>query len=145
MPPYLLDTSVVLALIRWQELGKRIDATYGLRQSRERPVICVVSHGELWAIARRLGFGESKQHELVRLLDELVTVELDRAVIDAYAEVQQLLHTQAGGARTLSNNDAWIAAATRAAGATLLTTDADFDSLIPGFIRGHRISGDAPR
>jgi len=36
-----------------------------------------------------------------------------------------------GGARTIGQNDLWIAAAAKATGATLLTTDRDFDHLDP--------------
>ena len=36
----------------------------------------------------------------------------------------------------MSKNDVWIAASAKASGAVLLTTDRDFEHLIPGRIQG---------
>jgi tRNA(fMet)-specific endonuclease VapC len=36
-------------------------------------------------------------------------------------------------ARNMGKNDLWIAATTAALGATLITTDQDFDHLLPAF------------
>ena len=41
---FLLDTSVVVALVRGKALGQRIDATYGLRAAPLRPLWCHVLH-----------------------------------------------------------------------------------------------------
>lgn len=50
---YVLDTGILLALARGNELGKRIAQKYGLLQPGVRPIISIVSHGEIWALARR--------------------------------------------------------------------------------------------
>ena len=63
---------------------------------------------------------------------ELVPVNIDtRPVLDRYAEMATFLR-QSG--RTVSDNDVWIAACAAAADATLLTTDRDFDPLVPRYL-----------
>lgn len=98
-PLYLLDTNVLLFLARGGALGQHIDARFGLRAARQRPLVCVVSHGEVWVLA---------------------------LISQAHPE----------GARNMGKNDLWIAASAKAAGATLLTTDGDFDHLIPDHLAG---------
>lgn len=44
---YLLDTNVVLALVRGKELGAFIDSTYGLSTAKRRPAVSVVNPGLL--------------------------------------------------------------------------------------------------
>src|SRR5262249_11886634 len=90
---YLLDTNILVALIRGQILGQYIDRTYQLR-------------------------GQSYK----------VSVDIDQpAVLDAYVEFEWFSLRHPGGARNMGKNDLWIAAATKATGATLLTTDTDFN------------------
>src|SRR5258708_4441457 len=63
-------------------------------------------------------------------LDNLVTIDLyDRSILQAYVEVQRFSRRVASGLRVLNANDAWIVACAKAAGAVLLTTDADFGHL----------------
>lgn len=64
------------------------------------------------------------------MLDNLVTIDInDRTVLQAYVDVQRFSRQVQGGSRELKANDAWIAACAKAADATLLTTDADFQHL----------------
>jgi tRNA(fMet)-specific endonuclease VapC len=129
---YLLDTNILLALIRGNELGRYIRQTYGLDNPTNRSVISVVSHGEIWAIAQRNSWGDKKRDALRKMLENLVTLDLNsELIIAAYVEVDAANGAVPGGARQLSNNDMWIAASTKAAGATLLTTDQDFQHLHP--------------
>jgi predicted nuclease of predicted toxin-antitoxin system len=75
--------------------------------------------------------------EPLYLLDNVVTVEINHpSVIDAYVELDLVSQVHPDGARNMGKNDLWIAAAARAAGATLLTTDNDFDHLIPDHLAG---------
>ena len=63
MPPpvYLLDTNILLHLIRGKSTGVYIDATFQLRQQLYTPLICVVTHGEIWSLARENGWGQAKR------------------------------------------------------------------------------------
>lgn len=125
--PFLLDTSVLLFLVRGKQLGLYIDKTFDLSHAVHRPLVSIVSHGELWALAARHGWGTAKTDALTAMLDNMVTVDLnDRSVIDAYVEMSLASQAVSGGARVLSKNDLWIAACTKAADAVLLTTDKDF-------------------
>lgn len=135
--PYLLDTSVLLALVRGQELGSHIARRFGLLQTGQRPLVCIVSHGEIWVLARRNNWGAERHQALQTMLDNLVTVQLEHpGVIDAYVHLDLYSHNHPQGPRNMGKNDLWIAAAARASGATLLTTDQDFEHLIPDEISG---------
>lgn len=52
-PLFLLDTSVVLFLVRGSALGEYLDQTYGLRASKTRPLVSIVTHGEVRSLATR--------------------------------------------------------------------------------------------
>lgn len=132
---YLLDTNVVLALVRGQALGATIDATFSLSAGKRRPAISVVTHGEVRVLASRNGWGGAKLEALQNALDAVVTVDINIAeVIDAYVEIDIYSQQHSGGARSMGKNDLWIAACAKASGATLLTTDKDFDHLDPNLL-----------
>jgi predicted nucleic acid-binding protein len=132
---YLLDTNVVLALVRGKALGAYIKATFGLSVGK-RPLISVVTHGEVRVLASRNNWGEGKLAVLQSALDALVMVDINiAAVIDAYVEIDVHSQQHPSGARNMGKNDLWIAACAKASGATLLTTDKDFDHLHPGLLK----------
>jgi predicted nucleic acid-binding protein len=130
---YLLDTSVVLALIRGKALGVRIDTTYGLRASAIRPAACIVTYGELLAMAltNKDKLGAKAETEIHNAMAELTVIDIhDDDVLRAYAEIYAHLRNHPKGSRTnVGENDMWIAAAARASNSTLLTLDRDFDPL----------------
>jgi tRNA(fMet)-specific endonuclease VapC len=129
-PVYLLDTNVVLHLVRGNAVGKELAAAFGLLNNVNRLLISIVSHGELLLLAARNKWGAEKRAALENALDNLVAVDLnDKAVLSAYVEVQQYSRQAPGGSRELNANDAWIVACAKAADATLLTTDRDFSHL----------------
>jgi tRNA(fMet)-specific endonuclease VapC len=134
---HLLDTNILLALVRGQGLGSHIDQRFGLSGATQRPLVSIVSHGEIWVMARRNNWGTGRCQALRTMLDNLVTVQLDHPqVIEAYVHLDLYSHNHPRGARNMGKNDLWIAAAARASGATLLTTDQDFAHLIPDEISG---------
>ena len=51
--PYLLDTNVLLMLVRGGPRGAALDERFGLRSARLRPLVCIVTHGEVRALAQR--------------------------------------------------------------------------------------------
>lgn len=132
---YLLDTNVVLALVRGKALGVFIESMFGLSTAKRRPAISVVTHGEVRVLARRNHWGDAKLTALQDALDNLVTVDVNpTAVIDAYVEIDIYSQQHPNGARNMGKNDLWIAACAKASGAILLTTDKDFDHLNPGLL-----------
>lgn len=137
---YLLDTSVILPLVRGNALGKHIDGRFGLRSAAQRPFVSVVSLGEVRVLAKRNDWGEAKLRSLSNALDNLVVVDINHSsVIDAYVELDLVSQVHPDGARNMGKNDLWIAACAKAAGATLLTTDNDFTHLIPDHLDGEVI------
>lgn len=134
---YLLDTGVLLTLVRGQALGRSIDQRFGLRAAKQRPLVCIVTHGELRVLARRNNWGRQKRAALQTTLDNLVTVDISHpAVIEAYVELDLLSQAHPAGARNMGKNDLWIAAAAKTTGAMLLTLDQDFAHLIPTHVAG---------
>lgn len=132
---YLLDTSVLLALVRGNELGKFIRHTFALENPAVRALISIVSHGEIWAMAERHNWQSKKRDVLEKMLDNLVTIDLNAGgIVKAYVEIDKLNQTAQRGARQLSNNDMWIAATAKASNASLLTTDQDFLHLHPHYL-----------
>ena len=125
---YLLDTNIVVQYVRGSELSKEIESRFNLLHRTERPLISVVSIGELEALARRLGWGSKKIQALENHLRELVVVDISsQEVLKAYGEISSW--TEDEGKRMGQQNDLWIAATAHASGAHLITADSDFDVL----------------
>lgn len=136
-PAYLLDTNVLVHLIRGGPLAEAIDARFGLRAGLARAMVSVVTVGELRSLALQLGWGKRKRAELAKLTGAVVVVDINRPeVLDAYAELDDFSR-RAG--RSPGKNDLWIAATARATGAVLLTTDKDFDHLTGDLLQRHWI------
>ncbi len=130
--PLLLDTNILLALIRDKDLGRRLAAQFRLEESVHRPLISIVTVGEIRVLADQFGFGEAKVEFLTKVLSTLVVIDINHeSVLDAYVSVARACRSAPGGARVLSNNDLWIAASAVAANAMLLTMDKDFLFLHP--------------
>lgn len=137
---YVLDTSVLLNLVRGHDLGKSIDRAFGLRATFHRHIVSIVSHGELRVLATRKQWGDQKLGALTLALEELVTVNVDSsAMVDAYVRVEDSCRNAPGAARNMGQNDMWIAATALYADLPLLTTDKDFDHLDGRLIRVHWI------
>ena len=137
---FLLDTNIVLTLVRGNTLATHIDTTYGLRHSKVRPIVCVVTHGEVRVLAKRNGWGQKKLDALQDALDNLVTVNINHPdVLDAYVDIDIYSQNDPAGARNMGKNDLWIAACARAGGAELITTDKDFPHLDPVLLTVHYV------
>ncbi|MEP7220463.1 MAG: type II toxin-antitoxin system VapC family toxin [Bacteroidota bacterium] len=131
-PLYILDTNILLLIVRNGNIAEYIERRYKLRSSPFRPLISAVSLGELYALADRNKWGEQKKKVLMLLEVELVVLDINRPdILKAFAKARNV--SRANG-KSLSDNDLWIAATASVAGATLLTTDKDFDALYPEHI-----------
>ena len=139
--PFLLDTSVILHLVRGNTLGRQIRDTYDLLHCQPRPLVCVVSLAEARVLAETHGWGEAKRNALDAAFRSLTVVNISHPmVIDAYVKLDLHARSHPLGARRMGKNDLWIAATAVAANAFLLTTDQDFDYLIPSHVQGQVIS-----
>lgn len=124
---HLLDTNVLVAFLRAGALGQYIDETYRPRQAKFKPIISVVTAGELRSLARQLRWGPTKAAEIDKLVDNLVVEDINTPeILTAYAEID---HASLACGRLMGKNDVWIAATAKVSGAVLLTTDKDFDHL----------------
>jgi len=84
----------------------------------------------------------AKKQQALFLLGYLVRVGIDSPdVLSAYAIIDA--DSRRSGIK-MGKNDLWIAATAHVTGATLLTTDRDFDHLEPAFLTCERITMTAP-
>lgn len=128
----LLDTNIVILLVRGGAVGQAIDSRFRLRERAERPLVSVVTLGEALAFARQRNWGADGIARLRDLTRELVPVNISaQPVLDRYAEIDTFMKRSG---KTLSDNDLWIAACASASEATLLTTDRDFDPLVGQYL-----------
>jgi len=129
---YLLDTNILLAYIRRGDLYRKIDARYGLDAAPTAPLISVVTRAEIRALAEENNWGGAKRSDMTRLLGAFTELPIPFAdVVDRYVELSELSR-RAG--RVVGKNDLWIAASASSLGATLLTTDRDFDVFPPALL-----------
>lgn len=134
---YLLDTNILILLIRDKAAGKGVAAHFGLRSGLNRCLISVVTVGEMNAFAKKRGWQQAKLTALDKLLAQVVTVDIDHPdILDTYGDFD---HFSAGTGRKMGKNDLWIAATAKVCGLPLLTTDGDFDHLCPAEITRIRI------
>jgi len=135
-PLYLLDTNIILALVRDRQFGKFIQSTYGVMHQSDRPLLCIVSEGEIRSLAAQFGWGAVRMQALEQLLLDADVVDLSQpGLVQAYVEIELASLAHPPGAYVMGKNDLWIAATAKVTGATLLTTDRDFDHLHPAQIQ----------
>ena len=97
-----------------------------------RPLISVVSDGELRSLAYQFRWGESRVDQALFLLGYFKRVAVDAPeVLHTYAVIDA--QSRRGGVK-MGKNDVWIAAAAHVTGTTLLTTDRDFEHLPPDLL-----------
>ena len=137
----LLDTGILIHLVRDNWIGRSIDSRFHLRTRSERPLVSIITIGESLAFARKLSWGPAKAVALEDLFEALVVVDISDEILDLYAEVDSFLRRSG---KPIEQNDMWIAATAIASGAHLLTTDKDFDPLYPNFLDRTRIDPQRP-
>jgi tRNA(fMet)-specific endonuclease VapC len=124
---YLLDTNILVALLRQNDLGRFLGATYGLLSRVRRLPVCVVTVGELYALANKFAWGAAKRAALTTMLGDFDVADInDPQVLTVYGDIDawSLAH-----GHKMGKNDIWIAAASLVRNTTILTTDTDFDHL----------------
>jgi tRNA(fMet)-specific endonuclease VapC len=128
----LLDTNILVDLARGKKAGQMIEGRFKLRERAEKPLISVVTVGEMLALARIFKWGKENLEKLDALFRELVIIDIHmRAVLDRFAEIKAFVKSNGNA---LHDNDTWIAACTSVADAVLITADKDFDPIHGRFI-----------
>ncbi len=129
---FLPDTSIFIHYARNDDLSRSIEQIYALKTGARPIKVSVVTVGEMRALAARRKWGETKRQSVNDLLAQCQVIWIDTdEILDAYAELN-VFSIETG--RPMGDNDLWIAATARVTGATLLTTDKDFDHLYPNYI-----------
>jgi tRNA(fMet)-specific endonuclease VapC len=132
----VLDTGILILLVRGGKLADAIAAKYGLLQLPYRPLVSAVTHGEVWAFAGRNSWVAGKRKALANALENVVTLDIrGDDVISAYVEIDLVSWKKPKGSACMSDNDKWIAATARVTDSLLITLDKDFDHLHPAVIR----------
>ncbi len=133
MLQYLLDTNILLAWIRWSPLAQYLRAYYQLDTLTLSPIISVVSEAELRVLAGENNWGESKMRNLEKLINYLAPVPIPyKSNVAAYVALD--IYSRQHGCK-MGKNDLWIAATAMVEGATILTTDKDFDHLPQSMVK----------
>lgn len=127
----LLDTSILLHLVRDSRVGRSIESRFRLRTRVERPLISIITLGEMLAFVKRGNWGSWKRSVLDELLQDVVVMGISDRVLETYAEIDTYL-VRTG--KPIQQNDIWIAATAIASGAHLLTTNKDFNPLYPAYL-----------
>jgi tRNA(fMet)-specific endonuclease VapC len=130
---YLLDTNILVHQVRRDAVGERIRKIYSPLLAEPRPLISFVTEGELRSLSFQLGWGNDKTEQAHFLLTyfQRATIETEE-VLQAYALIDTFSERMG---RSMGKNDLWIAATAHTTGATLLTTDKDFDHLDSVFLK----------
>ncbi len=127
--PLVLDTCVLIHFLRATQAGMHLSKIYGLYSRQPRPFISTVTIAEARAFAVYNGWGDKRLETVNAFLQTLIPVEIsphDQMLHQAYIDLDV---ASRGAGRRMGKNDLWIAATTRALGAVLVTTDADFSHL----------------
>lgn len=135
---YVLDTSLIIHLVRRSETWQFIDVTFDPLGPENRTYVCFASVAEILSLAAQLGWGEKKMAALITLFSQVSIIGTagdpsDKLLkgyiaIDTYSQGKHPTLALPKGltARNMGKNDLWIAATAHALSATLLTTDRDF-------------------
>ena len=134
---YILDTNILLHYLRESELSLWIDKQFNaLDSSNNEAILCVVSVGEIRAIAKINHWGQKRLDKIELLCEELLITDINSEdLIERYAEIDAFSQGKLIGrplnttSRNMGKNDLWIAATASILNATLLTTDLDFNHL----------------
>lgn len=132
----LLDTNILVHLIRGQALGQRIATDHNLQDRTEKLLISIITVGEIHALTRKLAWGPARRRLLNDLLANLVVVHPQQGeIVERYAEIDFYCEKELKPAMPMGQNDMWIAASAAALDAYLLTADRDFLRLAPQHLR----------
>ncbi|MDM8558332.1 PIN domain-containing protein [Candidatus Parabeggiatoa sp. HSG14] len=138
--PILLDTNIILQLIRKNIVSQQLESDYKLISSPNHNLISYITVGEMYALSLKFCWGEQKIANLNTLLGAVVIVDISGpSLANNYAQIDYFSGNIIKPARPLGQNDLWIAATATTLGAWLMTTDNDFDHLHPQFIKRIKI------
>ena len=140
MARFLLDTNLLLGFIREAPWALWTHEEFNLGDQEVMAFTSVICRGEILALAEKNGWGSDRRTRLEEVLQKIPTLDINKpTVLDAYARVDAWTHgrpvksprdvSPPRPAVPMKQNDLWIAATAHASGATLLSSDKDFEHL----------------
>ncbi len=81
---YLLDTNILVHLVRRDALGKYLDATYGLTKGTHPFILSLVTIGECFALAGKFGWENAKKTKLNEILGQFEWQDIAQIVAKAW-------------------------------------------------------------
>lgn len=137
----VLDTCVVMHVLRGDDKGRKAVTYLGEQGDESHSIFSTVSKAELESLKRQQHWGQArcaKMDAFLALSSYVDILHTDNQLISVYAEVDAYSKRKipsisgklmGGSARIMGKNDLWIAATAHLLDATLVTTDSDFDHL----------------
>jgi tRNA(fMet)-specific endonuclease VapC len=135
MAKFLLDTNILLHYVRGSTLALLVDNEFSPSVLPNYSVVSVVSLGEIYSLAICRKWGDQKKDILMKLLKSIPSVDINNPLIlSRFSEIDAFClgkHPEkplppGESAKSIGDNDLWIAATASVLKATLLTTDKDF-------------------
>ncbi len=123
---FLLDSTTFSHLMRKHP---QVEARLSALAPTDKVVICSTVRGEILYGIERLPHGRRRDNlakQAMPLFATLLCEPVPEAAGDAYAKIKR---SQQQRGLSLDENDLWIAATASALGATLVTTDTDFQRI----------------
>jgi predicted nucleic acid-binding protein len=129
----ILDTNVLVHLLRNDSTGQALEAKFKLSARTERPLLCSVVEGELRGLSDWWGWGAARIAKLDLTLSQLVRVSAgEPEVVRCYG---RLYAQQTKLGKKVGENDLWVAATAVAIDGVVLTCDTDFLKLDPTLVK----------
>ncbi len=140
MNSFLLDTNILLGLIRRAPWAVSVSSKYTLEDPNSLVLTSIICRGEILALAEKRGWGKKKRERLETVFNEIPIVDINSDdVLEAYARIDAWTHSKPVAApnnapppkqaKPMTQNDMWIAATTHAIDAKLVSGDNDFKHL----------------
>jgi tRNA(fMet)-specific endonuclease VapC len=143
---YLLDTNILIHILRKDSTGERIKRQYRLLNRTTLAAVSIVTVGELHSFALQRNWGLQRKKDLIELLEFLIVIDINSPeIINKYAEIDSYSQNRLAdkpmptSARKMGKNDVWIAATAAALDIPLLSTDADFQHLHNVYLDLHNL------
>ena len=84
----ILDTNLLLIYSRGTEVSEQIEKEYEIFKNQNRLMISVVTLGELNALTKKLGIGDSRKKRLEKTLERIAKINVNiKEVIDRYGDI----------------------------------------------------------
>ncbi|HCE45447.1 MAG TPA: PIN domain nuclease [Lentisphaeria bacterium] len=140
---YLLDTGILIHIVRASALAVEIENKYSLSKPPNISLTSIISKAEILSFSVQRNWGDKNNEKLKDILRHIPIVDINYdKIIQKYAEIaaysigkHPTIKLPPGeSASNLKDNDIWIASTASVLNAKLLTLDKDFLSLDKVFV-----------